>query len=170
MTQEPTSASYQPARRPRKQPWGLAAQLEALRISDEHGPSEAARRMGIPRQTVQHWVVNRDALVSTAPGKPAEAEEPWSASDAAAAYRRTSDAARQLADRLIADGKAAEAAKAMIASAVACDKALLLAGQATSRTETSAVSVSATVGRINDLLARLPGRTIDAQASQKELD
>jgi hypothetical protein len=71
--------------------------------------------------------------------------------------------ARELVGRLLAEGKARDAQAAITTAAIASDKASLLNGGATSRTESRVLAANVAAERVKELMDRLlPGRAIDA--------
>lgn len=113
---------------------------EALRLVAEVGPCEAARRLGIPEGTVKSWA--RRAGISSPNGEQtakavATASVAWAVRRAALVDemgRAATKAVARLNERL--DGDTTTGLRDLaVSAAVMIDKAQLLSGQATGRTE-----------------------------------
>lgn len=142
------------------QPWPRAQRAEATQLAAEVGAAEACRRTGVPAATLRSWVKRAtDAGIEVVPAGDVEIVQ---GSTLAWPERR-----RLLADRLhdlavvsataareaVEDGATRKAKDLSVVFGIATDKALLLSGGATRRTETRNENLNVHVGRTDPAVA-----------------
>jgi hypothetical protein len=103
------------------------------------------------------WLGERRALVASTPGG-RDKSKPWEERQAEAAdhYADLAGAARELTAQKIRDGDARGAQAAATTAAICQDKASLLSGGVTSRSESRSLNITAAADRIRELVDRLP--------------
>lgn len=125
--------------------WSADDKARALKHYTNHGPAEASRRTGIPTKTIASWArrsgVQTDAPARTAAAT-AQAQANWAELRATVANQAGTTAQRILALVVTAlDSGDLEvtsvhqAKDAALTAAILVDKAQLLTGEATNRTE-----------------------------------
>jgi transposase-like protein len=136
-----------------------AQRQEALELGGRVGFAEAGRQLGIPDGTLRYWaslagsaLADAERHVGLEPlrlvGSPAQptstAVEPWPQRRARMLPRLGEVAAQAIeaASRSIAEGKGREAQAFATTAGILIDKAQLLAGGATSRSESASVRVN----------------------------
>lgn len=142
----------------RKPPYSDEVRAEALSLYREHGPAEAGRRLGIPAKTISSWAARA--------GVQADAREQVTAAATEAARQSWAERRARLADELgaaaeeflvAARGAGARTARDyMAALAAAVDKAQLLSGAATERSET--IRHDRVDAAVDELLAEMERR------------
>jgi hypothetical protein len=114
--------------------------LEALELYKQHGPSEASRRTGAPVKTIASWAA-RAGVQTSAPQKAADAIERqrlnWASQRLIEADAAGTDASevRNKMLTLVRDEQTQKAQQLATVYGVLVDKAQLLSGSATSRSE-----------------------------------
>ena len=137
--------------------------LEAFRLAQEIGQSKAAKELDIPRGTIQGWMVDAQAAfdaVDDDPSLPLDERTDL----AALSYFQMSVVARRLALEAMFEGKSRDARELTTTAAIATDKAQLLTGKATSRSESRSLRMSVDGTRLASLLGELPSRSADRPA------
>lgn len=123
----------------KRRSYGESERAEALRLYREHGPAEAARKTGIPSNTIRSWALRAGEGLSrqdTARANVAAARLTWAQRRAEVAVR-SGEMAAGLLER--AEGAKPRDARDLMASfKIALDAAQLLDGAATERVEISA--------------------------------
>lgn len=133
------------------QKWSAAQQSEALALAAERGPVEAARQLGIPDGTVRWWMHQQTeragkALATVGATMPAEVDERDAQGRRSLSWHErqrplvhalgvAASAAVEACQQAISEGRARDAKDLSICAGVLVDKAQLLSGFATSRTE-----------------------------------
>lgn len=130
---------------------------EALALYAEHGLAEAHRRTSIAKGTISSWA-RRTGVQTSAPGNMREANEAaamaWEQRRLALkdklgqAVEEFVEAARRVARGA---GSAKDAQALMTAAAIGVDKAQLLAGGATARTEVDVSDPGARLAAVHEL-------------------
>ncbi|MBA3371113.1 MAG: hypothetical protein H0T96_06640 [Thermoleophilaceae bacterium] len=133
----------------------------ALELYSEVGPAEAGRRLGIPSGTVRSWARrNGCAAVATENRRAAveAARLTWEQRRSGLTVR-LGEVAAELLER-VEKAEPGEAKALATALAILVDKAELLSGRATERTEAgAAVNMDAEIERLIGELAREDGRS-----------
>lgn len=121
--------------------WTTQQRDEALNLYLDHGPHEAARRTGIPIGTIASWAHRSGLQTLCTENNLAAAQATraaWQARREAMIDEigRIAEKALTVADEMLDDRLPSKAKDAALTMAVLIDKAQLLAGAATQRTET----------------------------------
>lgn len=139
----------------------------ALELYAEHGPAEASRRSGVPSATIRQWahragITGKRAETTAAATRAARvswAERRARIADSAGA------AAETFLDRALNSG--AKTARLWVGSFAACvDRAALLSGDATSRTEN--VTDADLRERARQLREQIASREADELAARRD--
>jgi transposase-like protein len=125
---------------------------EALRLAEEHGAAEAAKRTGVPAATIRSWRHR-----SGAAGPPAGVDpRTWQEQKAQGAREAWATAQEALAQvrSLLAAGKTADAQRAALTMAILTDKSGVLE-EAARREEERQVRIAARQGKLIAELIRM---------------
>lgn len=128
---------------PRK--WSEAQRVEALELASSVGFAEAGRQLGMSRRTIESWARRAQGAVEAAvpAATLAPTSLPWAERRAALVPKLGTlvvDTADKIAEA-VAEGRLRDARDGAVALGVLIDKAQLLAGGATSRSESRAAVV-----------------------------
>src|SRR5215218_2694367 len=110
-------------RRKDQRNWPEETKREALRLSDEVGPAEAARRLGVPEGTPRWWRV-KAGQVGTPAGQDPEAVARKKREAAAASFSVAAQGLRHAAD-LLDRGRFADAVKAATVAGILWDESAI---------------------------------------------
>jgi transposase-like protein len=123
-----------------------AEKADAVAHYLQHGLAAAHQATGVPKQTLQDWARKAGHNLADISGRTADQTRAATAARTILWEDRRTDLTHKLGDvaelaldkarELVEAGKPGEAQKAMVTAAIGIDKAQLLSGNATSRTET----------------------------------
>lgn len=125
----------------------------ALELYHDHGPAEASRQTGIPKNTITSWGV-RAGLHSVAPERTRAAVEAHQLDVAVVSTRLAALLARTAVDRqewIVEQHAAKDVRAAQTVAAIAIEKMQLLTGKATQRVETIAAEEAVAIENIVQL-------------------
>lgn len=122
-----------------------AQRVEAIDLAGRVGVAEAGRRLEINAGTIRQWRKRAIDAASAAAGVEIDRSLPWPQRVAALVPElgRSASAALEAARKAIDDGRARDARDFAVTLAVLVDKGALLAGHATSRSESASIVVHA---------------------------
>lgn len=148
------------SRRPRSgvRSYTAAQKAEALELAARHGHAEAARRLGMPPETIRTWVNRAEAGTAVAKRDEAGVLLPWRErrERLLPKFGQVAATALDACQVAIDEGRARDAQSLMTVAAIAADKGQLLSGAATSRSESASVHVTATDrGELAEQVARM---------------
>lgn len=156
-----------------KPPKPQADRAEVLRWAKSVGPTEASMRFGVSIRTIARWKAEAVQLAtaeSTMPSGP----QPWLERREALGDRfgEIASDALELAAQYIREADGNNAQKALVSAGIATDKAQLLRGGPTKRSEHT-VSLDAQVTRLMDALGAIkerPGLPVAGEVLDLESD
>lgn len=142
--------------------YGHKERERALALAAQIGPVAAGERLGINAGTIRAWgtrsrQIAADLVAIAPPAALSSASSRWDGrqGDVADRWGRIVDGGQEAAEELLKVGRYRDAKEAALTAAIATDKAQLLSGHATSRSESRSTVATVNGDRVAALLAAL---------------